>query len=288
MFLRDLVSVVFATLAIGTLAAGDPFCDGSYWQERASYENALTLTFGGDYRGRKSLVVSNAFSRGSDTAWRVVSVRRPVPAEGRHLRIVFRAAADWPVRKMSERGSWCTAVRWYDAAGKRVSRTVLPGMEVGRRFSRIVHTVERPMNAVACEIEFGFDEPNVPPGKCFALNSLGCRFFRDRPPADASDSLELREPEIRFTAPADACSGFAFAASDASGLDWSSLEVKIDGADATSALVRDGDRVVLRQPASPWAEGLHRVEIRVADKAENVAESEKFFFIGRPPSSTLR
>ena len=283
MILRACLMTALALPAFAASAA-DPFCDAAKWQEKTSHANALSLAFGEPYRGEPSLVVSNCINKNFDTAWRVVSVRRKAPEEGRFLRIAFRAAADWAIPEKFASENWCNAVRWYDAAGKRVGRHVMPTMVIGRRFSRIAYLDERPDGAVACEIEFGFDSPNVPPGNRLAFNSLACKFFRERPPEEKIEPAELREPEIRFTAPADAGDGFSFVASDASGVDWKTLRVTVDGADVTAALDRAGDRVVFGKPATPWAKGLHKVVIRVADAVENLAESEKFFFVGPRPS----
>ena len=264
--------------------AKDPFCDAAAWSEKTSHAKALELAFGCPYRGEPSLVVSNAVGREFDTAWRIVSERRPVGADDRWLSVSFRAAADWAIPAKFATASWCNAVRWYDAAGRQVVRDILPCFVIGRRFSRITWLSERPASAVSYALELGFDTPNVSPGKRLALTALDCRLSRARPADGASDAAELREPEVRFTPPAGASDGFSFVASDASGVDWRTLRVTVDGADVTAALVRKGDKVSFPKPAAPWADGLHKVVIRVADAIENLAESEKFFFFGPRPS----
>ena len=269
---------------IGRPASTDPFCDAGAWEERTSHAKALELAFGCPYRGEPSLVVSNSIGRTFDTAWRIVSVRKPAGADDRWLRVAFRAAADWAIPEKFASESWCNAVRWYDAAGKQVVRDVLPCFVIGRRFSRISWLSEKPASAVSYALELGFDAPNVSPGKRLALNSLDCRLSQTRPADVASDAAELREPEVRFTPPAGESDGFSFVASDASGVDWKTLRVTVDGKDVTAALSRTGDRASLPKPATPWAKGLHKVVIRVADAVENLAESEKFFFFGPRPS----
>ena len=83
----------------------------------------------------------------------------------------------------------------------------------------------------------------------------------------------------------------AFDVSDASVVDWSTLAVKLDGADATAQFVREGDRLVQKTPVAPWKDGLHTCDITLGDVRGNKATARKRFFLGesgKTPKVTLR
>lgn len=84
----------------------------------------------------------------------------------------------------------------------------------------------------------------------------------------------------------------AFAFKDESFVDWTSVKIKVDEEDATSRFIREGDVLREREPRpSPYAEGLHKVEIFVADCRGNSVTAHKTFFVGTAlavPKCTLR
>ena len=283
--MRRLLFAAAAGAASLASATGDWFCQDSQWREKTSHANALSLLFGEPYRGEASLVISNCVNKTFDTAWRIVSVPQKVPAGACVVRVAFRAAADWAIPEKFASENWCNAVRWYDAAGKLLSREPMPSMVIGRRFSRMTYQSVRPEGAAACEFEFGFDSPNVPPQMRLAVNSLDCKFFSTMQPApEARQCADLQEPLVRFTRPVGERDGFSFTVSDASGVDAKTLSVKIDGVESTAALKRTGDRYDYPPPRDAWSQGLHKVEICVSDTMENGAVSEKHFYIGLPPT----
>lgn len=71
---------------------------------------------------------------------------------------------------------------------------------------------------------------------------------------------------------------------------WKTLQITIDGNDATGQFVRTGGRL-LYKPAEPWSDGLHTVDVEIADYYGNAVTSKKCFFIGGAPTTpkiTLR
>lgn len=77
---------------------------------------------------------------------------------------------------------------------------------------------------------------------------------------------------------------------DSASICWKSLQITIDGRDATSQSVRTGNRL-LYKATEPWSDGLHTVTVEIADHYGNAVTSKKCFYIGSPPTTpkiTLR
>lgn len=118
--------------------------------------------------------------------------------------------------------------------------------------------------------------------------------------ADRTDSswlhmIDDRPPEIwrAMKSPVpDGVVRLAFSFADDSFVDWESVKISVDGVDSTERFVRDGNVMREREARSvPYSEGLHKVEIQVADCRGNAVVSHKVFYVGEPPSGpryTLR
>ena len=78
---------------------------------------------------------------------------------------------------------------------------------------------------------------------------------------------------------------------DASAIAWKELKVSVDGVDATARFRREGNVLALADPSAPWTNGLHNVEVDIADWHGNKVHARKCFFIGEAPKTakvTLR
>ena len=76
----------------------------------------------------------------------------------------------------------------------------------------------------------------------------------------------------------------AFSFRDESFVDWPSIRIKVDGEESTGRFVREGNVMRERKARlSPYADGLHNVEIFVADCRGNSVTAHKTFFVGTAP-----
>ena len=73
---------------------------------------------------------------------------------------------------------------------------------------------------------------------------------------------------------------------DPSTVAWGTLAVRVDGHDETASFVRDGSRLRYAGRSEPWSDGLHEIEVSVADWCGNAVVSRKTFFIGDAPAAT--
>ena len=84
----------------------------------------------------------------------------------------------------------------------------------------------------------------------------------------------------------------AFSFRDESFVDWSSVKITVDGEDATTRFVREGNVMREREARlEPYADGLHQAEIFAADCRGNSVTARKTFFVGcaeKTPRYTLR
>ncbi|MBP5321263.1 MAG: hypothetical protein J6334_09745 [Kiritimatiellae bacterium] len=72
-------------------------------------------------------------------------------------------------------------------------------------------------------------------------------------------------------------------ATDAAGIAWKTLRVVVDGKDETTLFSRDGNVLTRAVSAEPWTNGLHTVQVTVADTLGNARVSEKRFWVGASP-----
>lgn len=106
--------------------------------------------------------------------------------------------------------------------------------------------------------------------------------------------IDLDPPCVLRTSPSptqDPTRRLTFSVADASGVDWSTLDVRLDGKPATDLFVRAGDGLVQKVPVAAWSDGLHACDITLADFRGNKATARTRFFVGDPartPKVTLR
>lgn len=93
-------------------------------------------------------------------------------------------------------------------------------------------------------------------------------------------------PQVRLLMPSptlDRAVRPTFEVKDESPIDWKSLSVSVDGKSVTDRLSRAGDRVAIDGPVGPWTNGIHSVDVAVADVCGNSVVARKQFYVGEIP-----
>lgn len=78
---------------------------------------------------------------------------------------------------------------------------------------------------------------------------------------------------------------------DTAGVAWKTLRVVVDGKEETDRFSRTGNEILRAVSSEPWTNGLHTVQVTVADTLGNSRTNEKRFWIGESPTTdrvTLR
>ena len=337
----------------------------SGWSVFNNYDNHLEITFGGEHRGRKGVVVRGFETNRTDTAWSVRSDPVKLTKRGPTCIITFDLACDREVKDVGcNTEVHRTAVLWLDAAGKRIDAERIPVKMAEGDYGRVRFRGKIPAGAAAFQIQLGFDGPNLINGQkaayanlAFAVEAETPRYLRigtfttewmpkgalrcraDKPKGTSVDvkaidvdsphpgfcrvavkltgdgtatpsvktltvgnrlvkdwtvRADTLPPRVRNAFPSPTANRFerlVFTVTDDSVVDASALAVTLDGKDATAAFeYRDG-RLVSKPRTEPWADGLHTVDVTIADVRGNKVTAKKRFFVGTTgavPKVTLR
>ena len=119
-----------------------------------------------------------------------------------------------------------------------------------------------------------------------ALHEASVGGRTDREWTTMGDSRPPRVRRVSASPTLDASKTLRISVTDAdSSVRWDSLRVAVDGKDMTAAFRRVGDVISLDAPPYGWTNGLHTVDVDVADFHGNKAKSRKMFFIGEAPQT---
>ncbi|MBR4652027.1 MAG: hypothetical protein IKO72_01585 [Kiritimatiellae bacterium] len=139
-----------------------------------------------NYRERLSFATNTAADdvscfvvRGStnvcDTAWRVNSAKIAIPKDAREFLLSLEVRSFKPFFDLgkSDEG-WNNAIAWYGADGGKISAQPIPrlGSSGGVDFRRVREWGEIPAGAVSCTVQFGFDRPDIGPGKDISFRNV--------------------------------------------------------------------------------------------------------------------
>ena len=285
-------------LVVFLLAASSVFAAPIYTDDFASRETKWTSTvhqdlvkveFGAKGRNFTGLLVTGVHTAKIDTAWCVRSRRVTLPEKGRtaYFVVSFDVAPDVVLDYTSEQGlQWQNVLLWYDAEGKPYGRFPLCFTASAGDFRTIRIAGALPPDVASFEIQLGFDGPNLWGGNTVAYKNLRFGFSETM---DVAQEKVVRgdfsPPRVKMTSPsptADRKMKPSFTVTDESEIDWSAFKVELDGKDATAGFVRSGDTFTWNG-ATDWADGIHKVDVTVADKLKHAYTARKRFFIGEAP-----
>lgn len=272
------------TLKFGT--AGD-------WMTVENYQELLRIGFD---EASDTVMIGGVCSK-CDTAWQMTSRRVAVAKGARGFRVGFDVRSDVDIDMQAGGGGYCPAILWYDVGGRLLARGSLP-YSIGKSLSFVpaFATGKIPSGAVQASVKFGFDAPNLGPGQRVELKNLTLDFF-DWPLKSGGNTRvgrDVRAPVVRVvsaTPTTNANETLRLGIEDASGVDWSSVCVSVDGRDHTPDGKRMGSELVFPGAGKPWEAGLHEVNCAVSDTLGNRATNRVAFLIGETaavPKATVR
>ena len=151
----------------GTEVALPPF-SAKTWKID-SYKNRLKIEM--EERNGESFCTLKGDENGKDTAWFVRSPRVPLTAAGERFFLSFALET---TRAMKLQGGmdkpWRSALYWYDVKGNPLSPVPLNFIAAGSTFAVVDGNV--PKGAAACEVQIGFDSPNIGAGHSLTFSRL--------------------------------------------------------------------------------------------------------------------
>ena len=137
------------------------------WKKTLNYRRALKIELK-ELQGKKAFVVSGA---PGDTAFAFITPDLPVKGKKSvSVRFTFMGPAGM---KNFSGGGFCNALRWYDDSGKELlpmTKFKLPDANGG--FQEFKGAFPVPEKAAVVNLQIGFDNPNLEPGKSFAVTDV--------------------------------------------------------------------------------------------------------------------
>ena len=293
---------VVATLACVVCQAKvvwtESFANEKAWPTKWDMNGTMKFTFGKKTAGMEScLAVSGTIKNPKelhwtrrDTAWHLTSARIPIAGKAPKFAISFKVSGE--TQKGGEvvgMHTYYTRLRWYDAAGVGVGECGIPmlfAMDGSVNEVRVVESL--PADAAFFDLRIGFDAPNLFHGDEVRFSDArfellgadaqtGCFGLKDIvPPCVTMDAPEPSEDRFRPV---------RLRVEDPSGVDWATLKIELDGKEATAKFARNGGELLLARPDSPWTNGLHRVDVTVADACGNSSRHRKTVLTGRNPDT---
>ena len=151
----------------GSEVSVPPF-DAVTWKSD-SYKNRLKIEFGRKDGDSYCRLAGDA--EGKDTAWFVRSPRFPLTSTGERFFLSFALET---TRAMKLQGGmdkpWRSAIYWYDAKGGALAPVPLNYTAAGSTVAVVSGDV--PKGAAACEVQIGFDSPNIGAGHSLKFSRL--------------------------------------------------------------------------------------------------------------------
>ena len=276
------------SFATGRVVWTSSFADKAEWPDVANYQDRVRVSFGESRTAAVSALVVGGTATGKvDTAWHVRSKRIRLASSDPKFALTFvEGAAGIRKRKPDGVKEFDSAVCWFDDSGKEIGRSrffssVRPG------HWEVSYVDEIPKGATAFEIQLGYDAPDVPLGTEIYFGDLRMKTVGADVPCGFRGT-DVQPPRVRLTSPSpttDAHVPLTLSVTDASGVDWGRLTVRVDGREATARFARSGDVLSLPAPEEPWTNGLHTVDVHAEDTLGNVHDSHKVFLIGEAPKT---
>lgn len=167
MKIRTVLAVLLACAALPAQEVRvDPEAEQP-WKKTLNYRKALKIELK-ELQGKKAFVVSGA---AGDTAFAFITPDLPVTGK-KSVSVRFEYMATAGLKNFSG-GGFCNALRWYDASGKELlpmTKFKLP--DANGSFQKFSGSFPVPEKAAVVNLQIGFDNPNLEPGKTFAVTDV--------------------------------------------------------------------------------------------------------------------
>ena len=274
-------------LADGQIVWQGNFGAAHFWSETENYRNQLEFQFDdANASDTSALTIRGLATNRTDAAWRIRTKRIDWSLSAKYTFAVDLEASQ-PIWKVVDGGIWISSVKWFDRAGKQLARHRIP-LQFPCQKQRAALTETVPEGAASFEIQLGALAPYLMKGDWIRLSAISM----SAQPADVACGCvipDVRPPRVRIVDPEpsmDARRSLRIAATDPSGVDWTTVRVSLDGTEATARFAQRDDELVMERPSRDWTNGIHHVDVHVADQLGNVAEARKIFLIGTAPATT--
>lgn len=203
------------SLAPGGTELPLPPLEANGWKVQC-YKNRLDIRFGSDAEGR--FLSLEGREKDCDTAWQVRSSRVPVAAKGCECVLSFRIDTNVKMRLQGFTAAtqYRSGICWYGADGRQCAVTPVEFMAPGGTAAYLRFPM--PAEAVACEVQIGFDTPNLVPGQRVVFRDVrlsaldGMRLAHEG--SFVSDVCEGGAISWRAEIPSGASVRFQYAAAD--------------------------------------------------------------------------
>lgn len=295
-----------AVIAIGTASICcaqviwmDSFSDAGNWPEKWDLNNTMKFTFGKRRNGMDSCVAVSGTIKNPeklrwmqrDTAWHITSVRVPITKKAPKFAISYKVSGETAKGgQMVGDAAYYSRITWFDENGDKIGSRGIPmlfpmdGSLNEVRFAEVL-----PQDAAFFSVCIGIDSPNLFSGDEIRFSDVKFELL-DADAKVGADLLDLAPPRVKIKDPGpteDRYRPIVLSVEDPSGVDWETLDVKIDGRQATKEFVRRSDGLVLERPARPWSSGQHKIDVKIADMRGNIRSNRKTFLIGRDPETPI-
>lgn len=300
---RYMLAVIVTALYTGVCQAKviwtDSFSDAAKWPQRWDINKTMKFTFGKKAKGMESSVAVSGTIKNPeklrwtqrDTAWHLTSVRIPITGKAPKFAISYKVSGETTKGgEMVGEAVYYSKIDWFDQAGDQIGSQGIPmlfPMDGSLNEVRLVEVL--PKDARFFTVRIGIDSPNLFSGDEIRFSDVKFELVE----ADVKTGYTLPDhvpPRVKVKDPGPTENRFrpiVITLEDPSGIDWKTLEVRIDGKIATDRFVRKGKELVLERPAEPWTAGQHKVDVKIADKKGNVRNNRKTFLIGRNPDTPV-
>ena len=294
--------VLTVSILVGALNAGaeviwrDSFADKSVWPTFWDHNKSLKVEFGAVRAGMANgaLAVSGTIKNPErlrytqiDTAWHLESRQIPIAGKAPKFAISYRVSGE--TKKGGEMvgdATYYSKISWYDAQGDNIGSRGIPmlfPMDGSLHDVRLVDLL--PKDAAFFSVRVGIDSPNLADGEEIRFSDVTFELLGQD--AVCGSNLPDRYPPrvtVRNPGPSeDVFRPLAMDVTDPAGVDWKTLAVKLDGREATGEFAVEGNVLSLKPRKEAWTNGLHTVDVRIADRHGNAYSHRKTFFIGRKP-----
>ena len=269
----------------GVSLKADMFSDASLWQKPDNFHKRLSVKMAG---GELAVAGTKATNR-CDTGWSVSTKPIPLSQKGLGYVLSFSVAAQPRLVKTGGGSQYSCAVRWYDHAGKEIVRDPFSLRTTADVKRRAVFFGSVPAAAEAFSVQFGFDRPDLFAGDSVTLGSLAFNILEHETDPAWTPVPQPEAPRVKLASESpfsDPSAPLKISITSIRPTEWSTLQIKVDGKEATAAFDRKGN-ILSYTPKAPWKPGLHHADVTIADpEAGQSFTSSKTFFLGKAPEGT--
>ena len=262
------------------------FADDALWNVPENYDGRLKVT-----RSGGALTVEGTATNRLDTAWGISTKPFPLSVRGLGYALSFRLETSLAIKLSVGDETYGCAVVWYDHDGKRIERDPFLLRANAGTCVRKLYVGSVPLAAESCSLQLGFDRPNVLAGQRIRLSELSFSVMEAEtdpawtPLVSHVDEIAPRVRVVSETPFTNPKADLRIAIESRRTIDWSKTRFRIDGQDATSRFVRDGNVFTCRIEGQ-WERGLHEIDVSFLDpETGEMKTAHKTVLCGEPPKT---